>query len=45
MEERKTLEDGSVLIKTEEGIYFLQPTGTSFPLLFDDKEAEKLWND
>jgi hypothetical protein len=44
MEQRKVLENGDLLIKTEEGIYFLQIVGTQFPLTIDKEEGEQLWN-
>jgi hypothetical protein len=43
MEERKTLLDGSTLIRTEEGIYFHQLYGVSFPLLISEEDGERLW--
>ena len=42
MEQRFKLNDGKVLIKTEESIYFLQSSEGQLPLLIDKKEGEKL---
>lgn len=42
MEERKVLRSGEVVIKTEEGIYFLAMNEKSIPLLIDEEEGKKL---
>ena len=44
MEQRKVLENGDVVIKTDEGIYFHQLKEVSIPLLIDKEEGERLWN-
>jgi FtsZ-binding cell division protein ZapB len=41
-EERITLDDGSILIRTEEGIYFQTLSDCSIPLLIDSHEGERL---
>jgi FtsZ-binding cell division protein ZapB len=41
-EERITLCDGTILIRTEEGIYFQTMNDCSIPLLIDRHEGERL---
>lgn len=42
MEKKMTLKDGSVLIKTDEGVYFHSLDSQSIPLLIDKEEGESL---
>ena len=44
MEIKKVLDNGEVVIKTEEGIYFHALSEDSLPLLIDKEEGEKLFN-
>lgn len=41
-EKRIRIANGDILIRTEEGIYFLSVSGTSLPILIDEEEGEKL---
>lgn len=41
---KKTLSSGEIIIKTEDGIYFMAPREDSIPLLISREEGERLWN-
>lgn len=43
-EKQKVLESGELIIKTDEGIYFLAPHKGATPLLIDEQEGESLFN-
>ncbi|XOQ12594.1 MAG: hypothetical protein ACFWTY_01085 [Shouchella clausii] len=43
-ENQKLLDSGELLIRTDEGIYFLAPHKGATPLLIDEQEGESLFN-
>lgn len=42
-EKRKTLENGEILIRTDEGIFFLANREDGLPLLISEEEGKNLW--
>lgn len=44
LEKTKLLENGEVVIRTGDGVYFLASSPNAMPLLIDKEEGEKLMN-